>query len=400
MLSTSPSAACAAPSDSATVTAPTAASGSSSAAAPPFVRLSKAEKKAQRAQRAVEKKHAWRQRHKEAQHAAVAARAAAREQRLAAMDEAERESFERAERAERQRIYDEKVAQSHRIDEAFAGGLRVAFDLSYGGCMSAKEQTSLARQLSRCWGANRRASQPVALHFAGLGTCPAGCLPPMEDVERWKVHRLSADVGDAFSHDELVFLSPDADEPLTALDQRCVYVIGGLVDSSVQKHTSLRKARELGIRALRLPLAEHAPSANPRLPLTLTAVLEILLAVHAGATWPNALQSAVAPRHLRESCWENSKAARRQEARARAAASWGVQSKKPRVEGEQSGAEGEAALPFSRDTELLEDDGDDDDWDDGDNEDEGSDNDGGDDAGEGGSGAEGCGEDAPSVHAA
>lgn len=307
-----------------------------------FVRLSKAEKKALRAQRAVERKHMWRQRHKEAQHAAVAARAAAREERLAQMDETERAEHEAAERAERERLYHEKVAQTRRVDEAFTQGLRVALDLSYGGRMSHKEQTSLARQLSRCWGANRRASHPVMLHLAGLGTCPEGCLPPVDDVARWKVHRVTADVADAFPRDELVFLSPDADEPLTALDPRAVYVIGGLVDSSVQKRTSLQKAQELGARAVRLPLAEHAPNANPRLPLTLTAVLEILLAVHAGGTWSDAVHAAVAPRHLRANCWQNGRAARRQESRSRAAASWGIKPKAPPpgVAGSSSAAEG------------------------------------------------------------
>ena len=56
--------------------------------------------------------------------------------------------------------------------------------------MSAREHNSLQRQLSRCWGANRRAAAPVLLHLAGLAQCPAACLPPGGDHLRWKVHRL------------------------------------------------------------------------------------------------------------------------------------------------------------------------------------------------------------------
>ena len=317
----------------------------------PFVRKSKAEKKALRAQRAIEQKKAWRQRHKEAQHVAVAARATAREERMASMDEGERAEFDATERAERDRLYHEKVAQSQRVDEALTSGLRVALDLSYGGRMSSKEQTSLARQLSWCWGANRRAHQPISLHLAGLGTCPPGCLPPVEDVERWKVHRVEADVADAFPVDDLVFLSPDADEPLETLDSKKVYVIGGLVDSSVQKHTSLQKANDLGARTVRLPLAEHAPAANPRTPLTLTAVLEILLAVHAGSDWPSALSSAVAPRLLRPNNWENGRGARRQESRARANASWGVTPKSKSADASSSADGGSAP---ARGTELSD----------------------------------------------
>lgn len=85
------------------------------------------------------------------------------------------------------------------------------------------------------------------------------------------------------------------------------------------------QAQGLGARTMRLPLAEHAPTASARLPLTLTAVLEILLAVHGGSEWPAAIEAAVAPRHLRPPSFENSRAHRRKESRARAAVSWGVE---------------------------------------------------------------------------
>ena len=322
-----------------------------------FVRKTKAEKKALRAERAVEKKRMWRERQKESQHAAVAARAADREKRLAAMEATELAAFEAAEKLERDRLYQEKVAQSKRVDEALTSGVRVALDLSYGDRMSAKEQTSLARQLSRCWGANRRAKAPVALHLAGLGACPPECLPLGDVIEKWKVHRLSADVVEAFPNEQLVFLSPDADEPLTALEPQCVYIIGGLVDSSVQKHTSLQKAHRLGARVMRLPLAEHSPATNPRLPLTLTAVLGILLAVNEGADWPTALRSAVAPRLLRASNWENGRAARRKDQRERAAASWGDKARAPpgsTHDGKDGGDEDEDDLDSEEDEAPME----------------------------------------------
>ena len=101
-----------------------------------------------------------------------------------------------------------------------------------------------------------------------------------------------------------------------------VYVIGGLVDTSVQKRASHAKATELGVQCRRLPLAEHAPVAHGRLPLTLTAVLEILIAVHGGSAWPAAVQSAVAPRLLRPPTYEHSRAARRASSRAAFNARW------------------------------------------------------------------------------
>ena len=286
-------------------------------------RLTKQEKKSLRAQQQIEKKHAWRERSKEARKAASHKRQEAHRARLEAMSAAERAEFEDKDKARRDQLYRERVEQTARIDAALAGGLRVVLDLSYGERMSSREQTSLSRQLARCWGLNRRAVAPVGLHLAGLATCPPTCLPRGgSDVEHWKVHRLQEDVVTAFKADELVYLSPDADDVLTELDTSKAYVIGGLVDSSVQKHTSLGKAQLTGVRAMRLPLAEHAPVVHGRIPLTLTAVLDILLAVHAGSDWPTAIQQAVAPRLLRAGTFDNGRNARREQSRRAFAATW------------------------------------------------------------------------------
>lgn len=299
----------------------------------PQQRLSKAEKKARRKILHIQKKKEWRERRRQAAQQKSQEKVAARAAHLASLDEPERESFLAAEKARRDRMYHEKVAQSARVEAALKTGLRVALDLSYGERMSDKEQTSLARQLARCWGVNRKAPAPVGLLLTSLSSCPPGCLPrnkTSNDVEHWKVRRIQEAVEDVFSRDELIFLSPDAEEPVgDKLDPNAVYVIGGLVDSSVQKRTSLQKASDIGARCQRLPLAEHAPNASPRLPLTLTAVLEIFLALNNGATWPEALNASIAARHLRARTWENGRGARRQEARNRAAAKWGVEPKKP-----------------------------------------------------------------------
>ena len=203
------------------------------------------------------------------------ARRAARAAALAALTPAEREAQIAAERAERDAGYEATVAQSAAVEAALAGGLRVVLDLSYGAHMSAREHNSLQRQLSRCWGANRRAAAPVSLHLAGLAQCPAACLPPGGDHLRWKVHRLDERVEERFPPASLTFLTPDAPDVLGALDPARVYVIGGLVDRSVQKAASLARARGLGAATARLPLEAHSAIVDAREPLTLDAVLTI-----------------------------------------------------------------------------------------------------------------------------
>ena len=238
---------------------------------------------------------------KEAHAAQVAARAAERAAKLAAMTEAERAEFDAAEQRRSDEIYAAKVEQWRKLDEAYASGQRVVIDLSYGDRMSEKERKSLARQLTPCWGANRIARAPVQMHFTGLGSCPIECLPKGGvEMGAWKVHRHDGGITDIFSSEELVFLSPDAEEVLQApLDPKSVYVIGGFVDATIQRCVSLDKAEAIGARAVRLPLVEHAPMGinNPRLPLTVNAVFQILLSLHAGDPWDVALGDAIAIRH-------------------------------------------------------------------------------------------------------
>ena len=293
----------------------------------PFRRLSKQEKRAQKAQHARDTKVLRRLRDKERKSTRASLKTAARTAHLLSMSAEEQALFLAQELEERERNRLNQLQQAAAVDSAYHSGLRVVLDLSYSEKMSDKEQASLARQIMICWGSNRKAIKPVALHLAGLASCSTACLPPSEHTASWRVHRIDEDVTDAFPRDDLVFLSPDAEEPLTSLDPQCVYVVGGLVDSNVQKQTSLEKARANGARAVRLPLAEHAPlAASKRLPLTLTSVLEILAAVNNGTSWPAALHAAVAPRLQRPRTGENSRRARRAESRAQFAATWGPRS--------------------------------------------------------------------------
>ena len=186
---------------------------------PGFVRKTKAEKRELKAAKMRELRGEWRRREREGRRKQVAQRAAERGAMLERMSEEERADFRRAERAEKERLEQEKREQNERLDAALSDGVRVVVDLSYGATMNLKEQRSLARQLGRCWGANRRAPAPVALHLASMQRCPAPCLPQDGDHKRWKVRLLDEDLEHHFSPSDLVFLSPDADEALTCVDE-------------------------------------------------------------------------------------------------------------------------------------------------------------------------------------
>lgn len=55
---------------------------------------------------------------------------------------------------------------------------------------------------------------------------------------------------------QVVFLSPDASEPLFRIDTNHVYIIGGIVDKTVEKYRSLFYAAEHGITVRLTPVGD------------------------------------------------------------------------------------------------------------------------------------------------
>ena len=191
---------------------------------------------------------------------------------------------------------------------ALSKPVRVAIDLSFGSDMNRRERTSLARQLQRSIGANRRCTSPLDLHFTSFAMArtehSGECLPRDEaQIRAWqRVDSLTlTDEPPAvkWRPEDLVFLSPDAAEPLTSLDPERVYVIGGIVDRQVDPGLSLGSAARAGAVARRLPLREHAERADAHPILNVDACVQILADVHGGVPWPDAIARAMPRRHIR-----------------------------------------------------------------------------------------------------
>ena len=127
-----------------------------------------------------------------------------------------------------------------------------------------------------------------------------------------------------------------------------MYVIGGLVDCSVKKKATLTKAGQIGARAMRLPLREYAPDLlNGRLPLTLPAVFDILLHVHATADWPASLKAALPQRQFSRPR-EETRSGRRAATREKRLGIWNAAASGGRKGGAGTSSEGASAAAESR----------------------------------------------------
>jgi hypothetical protein len=198
------------------------------------------------------------------------------------------------------------------------GPLRVAIELAFSNKMNPREHSSLAAQLVRVYGLNNKRASPLSLHLTALNAARANapnCLPPPDHMCAWEetgqisLHEQPA--GDVWPA-ETVWLSPDADELLTApLSNEVVYVLSGLVDRTVAKGASLERARESGAKAVyRLPVREHAPRTDVHPIFSLPTCTQVLADVHGGSSWEEAFAAAVPKRYLhrreREEAWRAS----------------------------------------------------------------------------------------------
>lgn len=74
---------------------------------------------------------------------------------------------------------------------------------------------------------------------------------------------------------EIIYLTADSPNTLTALDPSHAYVIGGIVDRNRYLNLTFNKAIELGIGHAKLPIKEHM-KLNTSAVLTVNHVYDIL----------------------------------------------------------------------------------------------------------------------------
>ncbi|XP_028997824.2 tRNA methyltransferase 10 homolog B isoform X2 [Betta splendens] len=199
-----------------------------------------------------------------------------------------------------------KAITKERLAEAQRTGLKLCVDLSMTDCMSDKisvclmqEVGRLAGQLRRMYGSNKKAARPFHLFLTELqedSRLYRECVRMNEGFLNYKIDITEESCLDLFPPEKLVYLSPDAEEALETVDADKVYVLGGLVDESIQKKLSFSRARELNICTVRLPIDEYMVKKNNTKNfhskiLAVNQVLDILLTFCDTGSWIDALQA-------------------------------------------------------------------------------------------------------------
>lgn len=178
----------------------------------------------------------------------------------------------------------------------------LVFDFSYESNMGRREIENTVSQLMEVDGWNRRATDPFHLHFCNLQ--PNGAymqeLQKRYGAETWNQLLITSTERqhvDMFPPEQLVYLTADSPNVLKSFDHHKVYVIGALVDRSIQSGLSLANAKRLKLATARLPLDEYLHWEIGAKNLTLDQMIRIMLTLRETGNWEEALKFVPQRKH-------------------------------------------------------------------------------------------------------
>uniref|UniRef100_H2ZY08 tRNA methyltransferase 10 homolog C n=2 Tax=Latimeria chalumnae TaxID=7897 RepID=H2ZY08_LATCH len=185
--------------------------------------------------------------------------------------------------------------------QAMVFGQPLIFDMSYENYMSRKEMENTVNQLIESEGWNRRSADPFHLYFCNLKT---GGSYHKEFVKRYQDtwNKLLITVTekahvDSFPREQLVYLTADSPYVMKTFEHDKMYIIGSLVDKSIQTGLSLANAKRLKLATARLPLDEHLNWESGAKNLTLDQMIRILLTLKDTGSWEEALEFVPKRKH-------------------------------------------------------------------------------------------------------
>lgn len=188
-----------------------------------------------------------------------------------------------------------KLLEKQRLTEALKSGPRIVVDCQFESHMNDKELTHFASQLRRIYGANKVLEKPAHLYWSSLDENSKSfkiCCEKNDGFQNYIVDHSPKAVNELFLNDECIYLTPDSPNVLELLDESKVYIIGGLIDDSVKKNTTVQFANKHNIQTARLPILEHCEKTGEgtfKQILTINQVFDIIVTYFACKDWKQAL---------------------------------------------------------------------------------------------------------------
>ena len=191
--------------------------------------------------------------------------------------------------------------------------ITIVFDCGFDDLMMDKERKSLGSQLTRCYSDNHKAPYQAHLAVSSFGGhlkerfdgilagqhyswknvrfIDGDFIEAATQAKRWMREDQGGRLAGMFATKEqpedttvnrnqqdgdVVYLTSDSPETLTALRPYCTYIIGGLVDKNRHKGICYKQAKDRGIMTAKLPIGDYMQMTS-RFVLTTNHVAEIML---------------------------------------------------------------------------------------------------------------------------
>ncbi|XP_060689136.1 tRNA methyltransferase 10 homolog C-like [Hemiscyllium ocellatum] len=198
-----------------------------------------------------------------------------------------------------QRSFD--VMYNWRAAQSMLFGQPLVFDMSYERYMARREMENTVSQLLESEGFNRKSLDPFHLYFCNMmpeGSYHKELLKRYGDAwDRLLITVTEKSYVDIFPKDKLVYLTADSPSVLKSFQHDKIYIIGSIVDKSIQTGLSLANAKRLKLATARLPLDEYLKWDVGAKNLTLNQMISILLTVKETGNWQEALKFVPKRKH-------------------------------------------------------------------------------------------------------
>lgn len=185
----------------------------------------------------------------------------------------------------------------HNRMETSSCRVRICIDCRYDSMMSDKDLGSLQKQIAFSYSANRRSPAPCQFYITNVDGQLAKRLE-VNSAKNWDIHLRNEPLENVFPHEDILYLTSESDNVLSStepLDERTVYVIGGIVDHNSRKGLCYQLAQANQWRHARLPIDEFI-KMNTRRVLACNHVFEILLNYIQLGDWKQAFEKNIPKR--------------------------------------------------------------------------------------------------------
>ncbi|XP_043597001.1 mitochondrial ribonuclease P protein 1 homolog [Bombus pyrosoma] len=171
------------------------------------------------------------------------------------------------------------------------------FDVGFEEYMSPHERANCAKQLSYSFAMNRLHNSPFNLYFCNANkngiimNLLHKIIPSLYNPE-FPLNITSKCYLETFDRNKLVYLTPHTDTVLRKYDANLIYIIGAMVDKKYPQPVSYQKAKQQGIKMMKLPLSERlkwGSGSSKNLPIN--QVLSIMLDLKHTKNWDVAMKN-------------------------------------------------------------------------------------------------------------